>query len=570
MLHLINRFLFGTCLLVLVSQQTVLADELSSNLPLFIIDTEEKINADAKISGTMTVIPGSDSSRSSLSSINCDYSGPIGIKWRGNSSLANDQKKYTIETRDSQGQDADVSILGLPAGSDWVLLAPYNDISMIRDVIACDMWNEMGHWGPRTVMCEVVENGDYRGVYAFCEQIKRGADRVDISKLKETDIDGRDLTGGYIVRVDAFDENDVTFESSVPGIQPSQYGGYWWGESSNEATLTWTVYYPKKENIQPQQLAYIRQFVDNVELSFQAADYADPEKGYSQWIDVASFVDYFIHTEISMNADGYKRSSYFYKDKDKKDGTLRKFHAGPVWDYNLAYGNCNFCNANNPRSWVYEGCYTNPTPKFWSKLTQDPVFMQHVRERYAWLRNDILSLDRINTFIDQYATMLDEAKDRHFKKYPTLLSNGQPGWGWGWGWGESSSEIWYAAYSVSSYAEEIEMLKSWFKNRFEFLDQQWDYSPTSVNTISSDSYFNVSFSLNSGKSLSVLSDREIEFIKVCSLNGTTLLQYTFDTDQLSYSGIHNYDLDLNQIHGPTIIMCQARDMSFISRKLIIP
>ena len=96
-----------------------------------------------------------------------------------------------------------VALLGMPAHSKWVLLAPYNDVSMLRDPLAFAMWREMGHWGPRTTMVELVMDGEYHGIYIFCEAIKRGAERVNVSKLKKTDIEGRDLTGGYILRIEA-------------------------------------------------------------------------------------------------------------------------------------------------------------------------------------------------------------------------------------------------------------------------------------------------------------------------------------------------------------------------------
>ena len=136
-------------------------------------------------------------------------------------------------------------------------------------------------------------------------------------------------------------------------------------------TVTWTVCHPKKSKLKPEQKAYIQQFVDSMELSFQGLDSSNPSVSYEQWIDVPSFVDYFIHTELSLNADGFKRSAYFFKDKDLADGTVSKMQAGPVWDYNLAYGNCNFCNANNVEAWVCDGCGTNPTPEFWKILSTD-------------------------------------------------------------------------------------------------------------------------------------------------------------------------------------------------------
>ena len=361
----------------------------TSDLPIVIIQTQDAINADAKVPGTMQIIDNGPGQTNAVSDAPNAFDGHIGIKLRGESSLNFNQKKYTIETWDALGNDSTVSIFGMPEETDWVLLAPYNDVSMVRDVYAFALWNEMGHWGPRTRMCEVIVNGDYRGVYAFCERIKRDKNRVDISKLKTEDVSGRDVTGGYIVRIDAFDEEDLTFQSKVMGIQKSAWG--WGGNQQQEAPITWTIYYPKKEDIVEPQKEYIQDYIDTVELTIQSSDFADPEKGYAQFIDVPSFVDYFIHTELSLNADGFKRSAYYYKEKDKKDGTLGKLFAGPVWDYNLAYGNCNFCNANNVNAWVYEGCETNPTPKMWKRLLEDKAFRDAVKTRYTELRQNIIS-----------------------------------------------------------------------------------------------------------------------------------------------------------------------------------
>ncbi|MCR5197950.1 MAG: CotH kinase family protein [Prevotella sp.] len=521
-----------------------------AGLPLVNITTSSAINAQKKVQGTMKV---------TNSDATCCYDGSIGIKWRGNSSLSFDQKKYTLELRDDAGNDRDASLLGMPAESDWVLLAPYNDISMLRDPFAFQLWRDMGHWAPRTSYCEVSVNGEYMGIYILSESIKRGPDRVNISKLKKSDVSGRELTGGYIVRVDAFDQDDATFTSAVKGIQTafaapetgfgggfpafgpfpgfnrdslpmfpmfpgfggfnpdslpanftppfggdgggfpgfgtfnpdslptnftppfggngeweetlpsfggvgggfSPFGGVGGGFSpfggvgGGFGTVTWTVYYPKKKNLQPQQMDYIHRYIDQVEQSFQQGN-------YQQWIDLPSFVDYFIHTELSLNADGYKRSAYFYKDKDAADGTVSKLQAGPVWDYNLAFGNCNFCSANDPEAWVYEGCYTNPTPAFWKQLAEDADFMKAVKKRYAELRRSLLSQERINDYIDHVARQLGEAKERHFAKYSNLFGDG---------WANPAAM--FAAYTVTSYEEEIATLKMWFATRLAFLDSQW-------------------------------------------------------------------------------------------------
>ena len=250
--------LAGAALLLSLQAQADNVTLTTSDLPIVIINTDAEINADAKIPGTMQIIDNGSGQTNSVSDTPNGFDGHIGIKLRGESSLNFNQKKYTIETWDAQGNDSTVSIFGMPEESDWVLLAPYNDVSMVRDVYAFALWNEMGHWGPRTRMCEVIVNNDYRGVYAFCERIKRDKNRVDISKLKPEDISGRDLTGGYIVRIDAYDEEDLTFQSKVPGIQKSAWA--WGGNQQQEAPVTWTIYYPKKEDIVEPQRQYIQDF----------------------------------------------------------------------------------------------------------------------------------------------------------------------------------------------------------------------------------------------------------------------------------------------------------------------
>ena len=436
------------------------------------------------------------------------YDGTIGIKLRGNSSLSFNQKKYTIELRDNQGHEVESPLLGMPAHSDWVLLAPYSDVSAIRDPLAFQLWRDMGHWGPRTQMVELTLNGDYRGIYILSEAIKRGEQRVNVSKLKKTDIEGRELTGGYILRIDTYDQDDATFTSKVPGI----------GEGNMSSQIIWSCIYPKKKKLKQEQFDYIHNYVDTVEQVIQSDYFTDPERGYAQYIDVPSFVDYFIHTELSLNADGYKRSAYFYKEKMNADGTGGKLVAGPVWDYNLAYGNANFANANNIEAWCFEGASNNPTPALWQRLLQDPAFRKAVKVRYKALRKGILSNEAINGYIDYHARLLAPCIARHFEKYPELLVSeeekknmpktqpfgmfppmgkfppmggefppmggfqmpdsipqfpgGFPPMGDFQGFGGGFNAIaMFMAYRVSSYDEEITILKQWFADRLDFLDR---------------------------------------------------------------------------------------------------
>ena len=475
----------------------------SSNLPIVIIETGGKaINSESKLTATMKIIDNGSGRRNKVTDKPNGYDGKIGIKLRGNSSLYFEQKRFTIETRDNDGKALNAELLGMPADNDWVLLAPYNDISMMRDPFAFDLWNEMGHWAPRNRYCEVVIDGNYVGVYILCEKIKRGENRLDIAKLKPTDNSGIDLTGGYIVRIDPVEGNEPYFTSDVPGITsmggggfgggfPGGMGGFGGGFGGGFNTVTWTYYYPKSDKITEEQQKYISDYIKTVEKVIQSDNFADPDEGYAKYISVQSFVDYFIHTELSLNADGLKRSAYFYKKKQNPDGTGGKLHAGTVWDYNLAYGNCNFCNANKIDAWVYEGGETNPTPAMWKRLTEDQAFMDKVKARWKELRKGVLSIENINRYIDSHASQLAEAQERQYSKYSDLLVpksqgaqgnrggfggggfGGFGGFGAGGLGGGADAIGMFAAYRVSTYQEEIATLKKWFADRIAFLDSNW-------------------------------------------------------------------------------------------------
>ena len=478
----------------------------SSNLPIVIIQTDNRTLTNREKTGATMKIIDNGSKRNKITDPANGYDGNIKIKLRGNSSLFFDQKRFTFETLTPEGKANNVELLGMPADNDWVLLAPYNDISMMRDVFAFDMWNNMGHWAPRTRYCEVVMNGHYIGVYILCEKIKRGENRIDIAKLKKSDTTAVDITGGYIVRIDPPDEGEKSFQSEVPGIiTTGGMGGFGGGMGGfggpgggfgGRATVTWTYFYPKSDKLTPEQEEYIKNYIKTTEKVIQSDNFADPKEGYAKYIDVESFVDYIIHTELSLNADGLKRSTYFYKTKQNEDGTGGKLHAGTVWDYNLAYGNCNFANANKIDAWVYEGGETNPTPAMFKRLMEDPAFVAKIKARWKELRKGYLSDTNIDKFIDEHAAVLKESQARQYAKYPDLLvpesnqqnrqrggapggfggmggfGGGFPGGGGFGGFGGGAAGM-FSAYTVSSYDEEITILKKWFHDRIAFLDKNW-------------------------------------------------------------------------------------------------
>lgn len=439
------HILILSCLIgISINAQIVKLD--SSNLPICLIDTRGKTIAnEPKILAHMKIIDNGPGKINRVKDTKYNYNNFIAIEIRGNSSQFYPQKQYGIELRDSvSGSDLDASLMGMPAEEDWVLYAPYNDISLLRNVLTYNLWNSMGHWGPRTRFCEVIINNEYVGIYILTESIKRGPDRIDIAKLNSVDTAGLELTGGYIMKIDKnSNAADLGFISKV--------------KSTTNLDINWLHHYPDSNDIKPKQQKYIQNFIDTVELLIASAGFADPVKGYKKYISVGSFIDYFIITEFSRNIDAYKASSFFYKEKLEADGSKGMLKAGPVWDYNFAFGNASFCSGAQTTGWMYDGCVpaTIPTPILWRRLLTDTNYANAVKCRYLELRKTILDTGYLFQYLNRYAfDTLDAAQKRHYTKWKIIGTN--PGG--------------FNAYIASSYPDELNRLKNWIRNRLNWMD----------------------------------------------------------------------------------------------------
>ena len=196
--------LYFTILLTVTFLANISAQFLTnSNLPIILINTngatiydEPKIKADLKIiyNGVGKINKTTDAPN--------HYNGLAGIEYRGSSSQIFPKKGYGIELWDDKLASKEVSLFGMPKESDWILFASYNEKSFMHNVLTMRIAREMGMYATRTQYVEVLVNDVYMGVYVFEEKIKRATGRVDIAKLKETDLKGDDITGGYIFKAD--------------------------------------------------------------------------------------------------------------------------------------------------------------------------------------------------------------------------------------------------------------------------------------------------------------------------------------------------------------------------------
>lgn len=413
----------------------------SSNLPIIIINTSgQTIIDDPKITADMGIIYNG-AARNAVTDPFNHYNGKIGIEVRGQSSQQFPMKSYGIELRDAAGASQDKALFGLPKESDWVLYAPYNEKTLLHNFLAYAVSREMGYWAANCRYVELVLNGDYKGIYVLMEKIKRGAGRVNISKLAATDISGDAVTGGYIFSIDK--DADGWYSAYRPGGAITQ-------------RIQFSYVYPKITAIVPQQAAYLKSYVDSFENSLTASSFQDTRTGWRRFADEASFIDYFIVNEASRNVDGYRLSSYFYKDRDSKGG---KITAGPVWDYDLAFKNANYCSGSNVDGWAYRFNAVCPAdywqvPFWWDRLMSDTAFASDLLCRWKVVRQTTLSLAHLNALIDSVAALTAEARQRHFQRWPVL---GQYVW-------PNPQPL------ATTYDGEIGTLKSWLAARLNWID----------------------------------------------------------------------------------------------------
>jgi hypothetical protein len=232
----------------------------SSNLPLLLIDTKgHAIIDDIKITASMKIISNGYNKMNYPADSGNVYNGLIGIEIRGRYSASLPQKPFGIETRDSSGDNLNVSLLDMPEENDWMLLANYNDKSFVRNALAFKLFRNMGHWVPRTKLCEVILNNEYLGIYNLTEKIKVDKNRINIDKIGTIHNSGNELTGGYVFSIDYYNESDSWKGSYAPQGYPNK-----------EIFFVYNL--PKPEDISSQQKIYLQNYVYNFEKNLYGKD----------------------------------------------------------------------------------------------------------------------------------------------------------------------------------------------------------------------------------------------------------------------------------------------------------
>ncbi len=473
------RFQFCLLLWLLLGGMTLCAQTLvSSDLPILVINTNgQTIQNNSKIRVDFRIIFNGEGVRNQVTDPPLLFNGKAGIEIRGQSSSGFPMKSYNIELQDLSGNDLDQSLFGMPEDSDWVLYAPYTDKTLMHNVLAYTLSRSMAHWAPRCRYVEVVINGNYRGIYVLMEKIKRTNGRLSLATLQSADNQGDERTGGYIFSIDK--EPNGWF-SPVP-VPNATDGG----------VRQWSFVYPKPDSITIPQRQYLQSIVDAFEQKAASPQRADPVNGLGSLIDYGSFADYHIIDELSKNVDGYRLSTYFHKDKDSRNSKIK---AGPVWDFDIAFRNANYCEGNNTTGWALDfntvcpGQAAGLIPRFWYDIVrEDSIFSDTLYCHWKALRQTVLHETNLFRIIDSISTLTAEARTRHFVRWPIL-----------------GVYVWPNPQPIPpDYPGEIASLKQWLQQRLAWLDRHMPQQGT-CKPLVRDGRLEVSVSPNPIQSQSVI------------------------------------------------------------------
>lgn len=327
----------------------------SAELPVTRITTARAIPDEPKLPATLRM-PG--------------YRGRIGIERRGQSSQNFPKKSYAIELRNRDGSDRKVPLLGMPADGDWVLYGPYNDKTLMRNVVAYATARAIGRYAARTRFVELRLNGRYQGVYVLVEKLELGDDRVQGDALLE-------FTFPFQARTKA-----PSFRTPI-----------------KRRPIVWE---------DPERGDLSRARAGEIAARVRAAERALYGPGsWRRHIDEASAIDFALLNELFKNQDAFHASTYMALHRD---GRLR---LGPVWDFDISMGNSDYGRSRRLRGWML-------SRRDWAeRLYRDRLFTQRMADRWRTLRAAGLRRDVLAS-VDRSRNQLRGAVTRNFQRWPVL------------------------------------------------------------------------------------------------------------------------------------------------------
>ena len=335
---------------------------------------------------------------------------PMKIRGRGNSTWEFPKKPFQMKLDDK------AEFLGMPKDKKWLFLAEYADKTMLRNKIAY----EMGYisnldWTPQARFAEVFINGEYNGTYNVTQKVEESNNRVALGDT------------GYLLELDQLerlDFDDVYFESTATD------------------KFIVNIKEPSLE-YDSEEYSYIVNLIGDFESALFGANFTSESNGYRQYIDIDSFVDWFLISEITKNVDSMFFSSIYLNVIPGE-----QIKMGPLWDFDLAFGNVDYADSRYPEGWWVK---YNP---WYERLFQDPYFVAKVKERFEYFNNN---QDLIINKIDSYSEQLKWAQEENDDKWQTM-----------------GVFVWPNPVVFDTYQEEVDNMKSWYSTRMSWLESAID------------------------------------------------------------------------------------------------
>ena len=353
------------------------------------------------------------------------------INIRGYSSRTFDKPGYAIKLITEEGENNPEKMLGMGSHHEWALHGPFLDKTLIRNYMIYNLSGEIMEWAPNVRFCEVVLNGEYRGLYLLTETISSGNDgsRLNISVNKK-----ENSFTGYILKLDRGTE--------VPIKEIDPFSGYTYKtESAME------IVYPGYKNLNEQIRKEIELDFSRFEKALYSFDLKDDRYGYKNAVDVDSFVNYFLINELTSNYDAGIYSTFIYKD-------LGGQYKLAVWDFNNS--------ADNYQEMAVDPHLFQLQYRPWfTMLMKDEDFVERIITRYRQLRKTTLSNDSLLNYIDETIAYLGPAIERNYEK-------------WGYVFNEENDRLHPQDRNLHSYDEAVDQLKNYLIQRAEWMDENID------------------------------------------------------------------------------------------------
>jgi hypothetical protein len=408
--------------------------DFSSNLPVMILhEFGTAITPGDRTPAYMTLLDNESGERIRITDEPVVY-GRIIINIRGSSSQSFPKKGFGFHILEEDESNRKVSLLGMPEEHNWVLHGPYSDKTLMRNAYSYSLSNDIGQYSPRTRFIELFKHTGsgplrkehYHGVYVLTERIKIAPGRVEIEDLEPHHNSYPEVSGGYIFKIDRLNPGEVGFETA---------------RGSDYAFVR-----PNEQDISPAQRNYLISYLDSLETVL----FQNPPGDFSAFLDAQSFIDMHLLTEITKEIDGYRLSTFFYKDRKGK------LFSGPLWDFNLALGNANYLGGWNPQGWYYPQLSTYDYLRGWyNRMFMNESFSQQYNRRYRSLRLTGFSNGNMLGKVTEYHKLLNEAQERNFERWNIL-----------------GTWIWPNWFIGQTWDEEVSWMMNWIEARLAWMDSQ--------------------------------------------------------------------------------------------------